>query len=127
VLLYRQQPATRPGYSDTSAFSGTAGAPDNHINWQVAPEHRAINKSSKRIRSILPKDSQRQEPYAASKIDITCSALPLEKGRTYMLSATPWITDSTTIQNIVIIAIVSKLQYKSRYISIQPYNTQQTA
>jgi hypothetical protein len=33
-----------------------------------------------------------------------CSALPLEKGRTLVLSATPWITDSTTVQNIVIIA-----------------------
>jgi hypothetical protein len=36
-----------------------------------------------------------------------CSALPFEKGRTPVLSATPWITDSTTVQNIVIIAIVS--------------------
>jgi hypothetical protein len=39
----------------------------------------------------------------------SCSALPFEKGRTPMLSATPWITDSTTVQNIVTIAIVSKL------------------
>jgi hypothetical protein len=37
-----------------------------------------------------------------------CSALPLEKGRTPVLGATHWITDSTTVQNIVIIAIVSK-------------------
>jgi hypothetical protein len=37
------------------------------------------------------------------------SALPLEKGRTPVLSATPWITDSTTVQNIVIIAIVSNI------------------
>jgi hypothetical protein len=50
-----------------------------------------------------------------------CSALPLEKGRTPMLSATPWITNSTTVQNIVIIAIVSKLQCKSSYISLQPF------
>jgi hypothetical protein len=49
------------------------------------------------------------------------SALPFEKGRTSVLSATPWITDSTTIQNIVIIEIVSKLQCKSSYISLQPY------
>jgi hypothetical protein len=33
-----------------------------------------------------------------------CSALPFDKGRTPMLSATPWITDSTIVQNIVIIA-----------------------
>jgi hypothetical protein len=38
-----------------------------------------------------------------------CSALPLEKGRTPVLSATPWITDSTTVQNIVIIAIASNI------------------
>jgi hypothetical protein len=36
-----------------------------------------------------------------------CSALPLEKGKTPVLSAIPWITDSTTLQNVVIIAIVS--------------------
>jgi hypothetical protein len=42
-------------------------------------------------------------------LQLTCSAIPFEKGRTPMLSATPWITDSTTVQNIVIIAIVSKL------------------
>jgi hypothetical protein len=35
--------------------------------------------------------------------------LPFEKGRTRVLSATPWINDSTTVQNIVIIAIVPKL------------------
>jgi hypothetical protein len=34
-----------------------------------------------------------------------CSALPFEKSRTPMLSATPWITDSTIVQNMVIIAI----------------------
>jgi hypothetical protein len=56
-----------------------------------------------------------------------CSALPLEKGRTPVLSATPWITDSTTVQNIVIIAIASKLHRKSSYISLQPYDTQQKA
>jgi hypothetical protein len=33
-----------------------------------------------------------------------CSILPFEKGMTPVLSATPWITDSTTVQNIVIIA-----------------------
>jgi hypothetical protein len=38
-----------------------------------------------------------------------------------VLSATPWITDSTTVQNIVIIAIVSKLQHKSSYIDLPPY------
>jgi hypothetical protein len=38
-----------------------------------------------------------------------------------MLSATPWITDSTIVQNIVIIAIVLKLQRKSSYIGLQPY------
>jgi hypothetical protein len=53
-------------------------------------------------------------------IGTICSALPLEKGRTPMLSATPWITDSTTVQNILIIAIVSKLQCKSSYIGVQP-------
>jgi hypothetical protein len=37
----------------------------------------------------------------------TCSALPFKKGRTSMLSVIPWITDSTRVQNIVIIAIVS--------------------
>jgi hypothetical protein len=50
-----------------------------------------------------------------------CSALPFEKGRTPMLSATPWITDSTTIQNIVIIAIVSKLQLRSSYKCLKSY------
>jgi hypothetical protein len=50
-----------------------------------------------------------------------CSTLPFEKGRTPMLSATLWITDSTIVQNIVIIAIVSKLQRKSSYIGLQPY------
>jgi hypothetical protein len=50
-----------------------------------------------------------------------CSALPLEKGRTLVLSATLWITDSTTVQNIIIIATVSKLQRKSSYISLHPY------
>jgi hypothetical protein len=38
-----------------------------------------------------------------------------------MLSATPWITDSTTVQNIVIIAIVSKLQRRSSYTSLKLY------
>jgi len=38
-----------------------------------------------------------------------CSALPFDKGRTSVLSAIPRINDSTTVQNIVIIAIVSKL------------------
>jgi hypothetical protein len=33
-----------------------------------------------------------------------CSVLPFDKGSTTVLSATPWITDSTTVQNIVIIA-----------------------
>jgi hypothetical protein len=33
-----------------------------------------------------------------------CSVLPFEKGRTPVLSAIPWICDSTTIQNIVFIA-----------------------
>ena len=40
----------------------------------------------------------------------TCNALPLEKGRTPVFSAIPWITDSTTVQNIVIIAVASLLQ-----------------
>jgi hypothetical protein len=31
----------------------------------------------------------------------------LKKGKTPVLSAIPWITDSTTVQNVVIIAIVS--------------------
>jgi hypothetical protein len=57
----------------------------------------------------------------------TCNALSFEKGRTPVLSAIPWITDSTIVQNIVIIAIVSKLQWRSSYISLQPYNTQQKA
>jgi hypothetical protein len=51
----------------------------------------------------------------------TCNALPLEKGRTPMFSATPWITDSTMVQNIVIIAIVSNLQWRSSYIGLQLY------
>jgi hypothetical protein len=42
-----------------------------------------------------------------------------------MLSATPWITDSTTVQNIVIIAIVSKLQRRSSYISLNLTDSQQ--
>jgi hypothetical protein len=58
---------------------------------------------------------------------VLCSDLPLEKGKTPVLSAIPWITDSTTIQNIVIIAIVSKLQRNSSFISLHPYNTQQKA
>jgi hypothetical protein len=41
--------------------------------------------------------------------DTLCSALPFAKGRTPVLSAIPWITDSTTVQNIVIIAIVSNV------------------
>ena len=36
-----------------------------------------------------------------------CSALPFDKSRTTVLSAIPRINDSTTVQNIVIIAIVS--------------------
>jgi hypothetical protein len=32
-----------------------------------------------------------------------------------MLSATPWITDSTMVQNIVIVAIVLNLQRRSSY------------
>jgi hypothetical protein len=44
-----------------------------------------------------------------------CCAPPFEKGKTPVLSAIPWITDSTTVQNIVIIAIVSKLQRRSSY------------
>jgi hypothetical protein len=32
-----------------------------------------------------------------------CSVLPFEKGRTLVLSAIPWICDSTTVQNIVFI------------------------
>ena len=39
-----------------------------------------------------------------------CNALPLEKGRTPVFSAIPWITDSTTVQNKVIIAVASLLQ-----------------
>jgi hypothetical protein len=47
----------------------------------------------------------------AKRLDLTpcrgcarsCSVLPFEKGKTPVLSATPWITDSTTVQNIVII------------------------
>jgi hypothetical protein len=38
----------------------------------------------------------------------TFSILPFEKGITPVLSAIPWITDSTTVQNIIIITIVSK-------------------
>jgi hypothetical protein len=60
-------------------------------------------------------------PVILLLITSMCSALPLEKGRTPVLSATPWITDSTTVQNIVIIAIVSKLPHKSSYIDLQPY------
>jgi hypothetical protein len=32
-----------------------------------------------------------------------CGVLPFDKGSTTLLSATPWITDSTTVHNIVII------------------------
>jgi hypothetical protein len=56
-----------------------------------------------------------------------CSALPFEKGRTPVLCATRWITDSTIVQNIVIIVLTSKLQRKSSYISLQPYNTHHKA
>jgi hypothetical protein len=46
-----------------------------------------------------------------------------------MLSAIPWITDSTTVQNIVIIAIASKLQRKSSYkvLTLQIYNRKQSS
>jgi hypothetical protein len=54
-------------------------------------------------------------------IKCLCSALPFEKGRTPMLSAIPWITDSTIVQNLVIIVIVSILQHGSSYISLKPY------
>jgi hypothetical protein len=33
-----------------------------------------------------------------------CSAPPLAKGRTSVLSAIPWINDSTTVQNEIFIA-----------------------
>jgi hypothetical protein len=56
-----------------------------------------------------------------------CSALPFEKGRTPLLSAIPWITDSTTVQNIVIIATVSKLQRRSSYTNLNLTNTQRKA
>jgi hypothetical protein len=49
----------------------------------------------------------------------------LKKGRTSVLSATPWIIDSTTVQNVVIIAIVSKLQRISSYIVSNLTDTQQ--
>jgi hypothetical protein len=52
---------------------------------------------------------------------VGCSSLPFEKGKTHVLTAIPWITDSTTVQNIVIIAIVSKLQRRSSYTSLKPY------
>jgi hypothetical protein len=45
----------------------------------------------------------------SKKGGITGSVLPFDKGRTPVLSAIPWITDSTTVQNIVIIAIVSNI------------------
>jgi hypothetical protein len=54
-------------------------------------------------------------------IGVVCSVLPFEKDKTLVLSAIHWITDSTTVQNIVIIAIVSKLQYRSSYIWVKPY------
>jgi hypothetical protein len=38
-----------------------------------------------------------------------CSVLPFEKGRTPVLNAIPWITDSTTVQIIVIIVVVSQV------------------
>ena len=44
-----------------------------------------------------------------------CNALPFDKGRTHVFSAIPWITDSTTEQNIVIIAVASLLQRMIRY------------
>jgi hypothetical protein len=44
-----------------------------------------------------------------------CSALPFEKGKTPVLSAIPRITDSTTVQNLVTIAVVSKFQRISSY------------
>jgi hypothetical protein len=60
-------------------------------------------------------------PWGKEYTSSRCSVLPLKKGMTPVLSATPWITDSTTVQNIVIIAIVSKLQRKSCYMGLQPY------
>jgi hypothetical protein len=38
-----------------------------------------------------------------------CSILSFEEGGTLVLSATPWIIDSTTVQNILIIKIVSNI------------------
>jgi hypothetical protein len=38
-----------------------------------------------------------------------------------VLSDTPWITDSTTIQNIVIIAIVSNITMEIQLYKSQPY------
>jgi hypothetical protein len=39
----------------------------------------------------------------------SCSVLPFEKGKTLVLSDILWITDSTTVQIIVNIAIVSNV------------------
>jgi hypothetical protein len=38
-----------------------------------------------------------------------------------MLCATPWITDSTIVQNIVIIAIVSNITSQIQLQSLKPY------
>jgi hypothetical protein len=45
----------------------------------------------------------------------------LKKAETSVLSAIPWITNSTTIQNIVIIAIVSNITTQIQLQSLKPY------
>jgi hypothetical protein len=45
--------------------------------------------------------------YGSSQSIKICSTLPFEKGKTPVLSVIPWIPNSTTIQNVVTIAIVS--------------------
>jgi hypothetical protein len=54
-------------------------------------------------------DATRRRRWQRVDAADACSALPFEKGRTPMLSAITWITDITTVQNIVIIAIVSNI------------------
>jgi hypothetical protein len=77
------------------------------------------NESSKLISTIIFRRFLKLAITTSLYEGPFCSALPFEKDRTPVLSATPWITASTTVQNIVII-INSIIYYiaKSRYASL---------
>jgi hypothetical protein len=45
----------------------------------------------------------------------------IKRQDSYVTVPFPGSVDSTTVQNIVIIAIASIIQYKSSYIDLQPY------